>query len=340
MVLRTARAALEGPGPRTLPQALLLAAKGFCMGAADIVPGVSGGTIAFITGIYWELVAAIRSFDLGFVRRMLRLDIAGALSGVHLRFLVPLLTGILAALAAMSRVVGYLLAVYPLWIWSFFFGLIAASILVVGREAGLGSVWNWVSLALGAAVAFVVVGLIPADTPETLFFLFLCGALAICAMILPGISGAFILVLLGKYEYLTQVVLKNPLEPANLLVILVFGAGCGLGLAGFSRVLNYLLGRWHALTVSALTGFMIGSLRKIWPWKQVLETRTVGRKIFVIREANVLPESLDRTFFLALGCMVLGLVVVLLLDYVSRRRQRISDARQRDSDDAPDRCAA
>ncbi|THB66550.1 MAG: DUF368 domain-containing protein [Desulfovibrio sp.] len=303
------------------------------MGSADVVPGVSGGTIAFITGIYWDLVAAIRSFDWGFFTRLLRFDISGALSRAHLRFLIPLFFGIALAVLSMARVITFLLAEYPVWIWSLFFGLIAASILVVGKEAALRSVPGWVLLIAGAVGAYFLVGLIPATTPDSLFFLFACGALAICAMILPGISGAFILVLLGKYEYVAHLA-KNPLVGENVLPLVVFFAGCATGLMVFSRVLHYVLGRWRALSISCLTGFMLGSMRKIWPWKEVLESKIVGHKEIVLRERNILPEEYGQEFFIALGCMVVGFVVVLVLEKLSQHRKQDSDAVHQESDTA------
>lgn len=286
------------------------------MGGADIIPGVSGGTIAFITGIYEQLVDAIRSFDVEFVRRLFKLDITGALGAVHLRFLLCLLFGILTAVVSMARIIHYLLHEHPVEIWSLFFGLIAASIYVVGREIRPLNAVNMLFVLMGAVGSYLLVGMIPVSTPQTLPFIFLCGAIAICAMILPGISGAFLLLMLGKYEYVTGT-LKNPFVPENLLVIAVFAAGAGGGIIVFSRVLHYLLHRWHAATVSVLTGFMIGALRKVWPWKEVLEAATIRGKLHILREQNVLPETLDGSVLLAAGLALAGVAVVLLLHRLS-----------------------
>ncbi len=312
-----AQAFMASPGPRDVRGAALLWGKGFCMGAADIIPGVSGGTIAFITGIYTQLVDAIRSVDLDFARRLVRLDIPGALASVHLRFLVCLLFGILTALVGMARVMNYMLLAHPIEIWSVFMGLIAASIYVVGREIRPLNVTNLALVGLGAVGSFLLVGMIPVSTPETLPFIFLCGAIAICAMILPGISGAFLLLMLGKYEYVTRT-LKNPFVLDNFLVIVVFACGAAVGIIVFSRVLHYLLHRWHAATVSVLTGFMIGALRKVWPWKDVLETAVIRGKVHVLREMNVLPSGVDSELFVAIGLALAGAMAVLLLDRVSR----------------------
>lgn len=308
---------MESPGPRDLKGAALLWGKGFCMGGADIIPGVSGGTIAFITGIYTQLVDAIRSFDISFARKLFTLDISGALAGVHIRFLACLLFGILTAVVSMARVMNYMLHTHPVEIWSLFFGLICASIYVVGREIKPMDPANAGFVILGAVGSFGLVGMIPVSTPESLPFIFLCGSIAICAMILPGISGAFLLLMLGKYEYVTRA-LKNPFVMDNFLIIIVFAAGACAGIVLFSRLLHYLLSRWHAPTIAVLTGFMIGALRKVWPWKEVLESVTIRGKAHVLREQNVLPDMMSGEFFIAIVLAVVGIMAVLLLDRVSR----------------------
>lgn len=315
----------ESPGPQSWPQALLLWLKGFGMGTADIIPGVSGGTIALITGIYAKLVAAINSFDLAFARRLLRWDLSGALAGVHLRFLLPLLLGIATAIVLTSRVIHYLLLNHAVLVWSLFFGLIAASMLVVGRKVGRFTPAVGLAALLAAAAAFWLVGVIPVQTPEGLWFIFLSGAVAICAMILPGISGAFILVILGKYALMTGA-LKAPFEPANLLLILVFLAGALVGILAFAKLLNFLLARYHDLTMAALAGFMLGAMRKIWPWKEVLRTETIGGKPMVVQEANIWPPAIDGEFWAAVGLALLGLAVVLVIDRVSRRGEQAGEA--------------
>ncbi len=310
---RFAEAFGGSPGPRTRREAALLSLKGFCMGVADIIPGVSGGTVAFIMGIYDQLVDAIRSFDAGAARCLLRLDFTGALRRVHVRFLLPLLAGIAAAILSTARLMHHLLDAYPVQIWALFFGLIGASIVVVGRHIRPLSATNLLIMLLGAAAAYLIVGLIPVETTNALWFIFLCGAVAICAMILPGISGAFLLLILGKYHYVTGA-LKNPLLPENLAVIAVFCAGCAVGVTSFSRLLHWLLTRWHAATVAGLTGFMLGAMRKIWPWKEVLETRLMDGREMAVRAANVLPRAMDAEFWSACGLMLLGLCAVLALE--------------------------
>lgn len=307
------------PGPRSARKAAVLSLKGVCMGSADVIPGVSGGTIALITGIYEDLVNALRSFDLNVLRRVLTLDIKGALAKVHLRFLLALFSGIIVAILSLARLMNYLLRHHPIPTWSLFFGLIAASVLVVGKH-----VFGWcgragICFAAGIVAASFIVNLIPITTPEDLWFIFLCGIVAICAMILPGISGAFILLILGKYEFITGA-LKNPFLPQNLAVLLVFCLGCFLGLVGFSRVLNFLLNRFHNMTLAFLAGLIAGSLQKIWPWKEVLDSQIIRGKLHVIWGRPILPEVIDQGVYLALLMAVIGFITVWVIERLSQGR--------------------
>ena len=289
------------------------------MGSADVIPGVSGGTIALITGIYEELIQAIRSIDTAMLKKILKSDFKGALAHVHIRFLMSVFVGIGIAILSLARLMNYLLHHQPVYTWSLFFGLIVASIFVVGRQIN-----NWggiagISFIAGTAAATLIVSLIPVATPESLWFIFLCGLVAICAMILPGISGAFILLILGKYEFITAT-LKNPFLAHNALIIAVFGSGCVIGLLGFSRVLNFLLQRFHNLTIAFLTGLMTGSLLKIWPWKEVIETRMIRGKAHVIWGGNVLPESLGTEVVFAVVLAIIGFIAVMVIEGLSRKK--------------------
>ncbi|WP_229592699.1 DUF368 domain-containing protein [Pseudodesulfovibrio sediminis] len=313
---------MSTPGPTSLKSALLLWLKGVCMGGADIIPGVSGGTIAFITGIYSQLVDAIRSFDLAFGKRLITFDFPGALRTAHLRFILILLFGIMTAIVTMARVMNYMLHSHPVEIWSLFFGLIAASIFVVGREIKPLNAVNLAGVALGAVGSFLLVGMIPVTTPETLPFVFLCGSIAICAMILPGISGAFLLLMLGKYEYVTRT-LKNPFVWDNFVIIAAFAAGAVCGIMLFSRVLHFLLHRWHAATMSVLTGVMIGALRKVWPWKEVLESAVIRGKMLVLREQNVLPGEWSWEVGAACCLVLVGVMIVVALEWFSREKKSV-----------------
>jgi putative membrane protein len=313
------KAFFASPGPASIIEAGVLALKGLCMGSADVIPGVSGGTIALITGIYEDLIGALNSFDAAMVKKALNLDLKGALAGVHIRFLISLFIGIGVAIVSLARLMNFLLNHYPVFTWSLFFGLIAASILVVSRQV---STWNprtGLSLVAGIAVAAFIVNLIPMATPEALWFILLCGIIAICAMILPGISGAFILLILGKYEFITAT-LKNPFLPQNLIVILVFCMGCLIGLLGFSRLLNYLLKNFHHLTMAFLTGLMVGSIPKIWPWKELVETRMIGGQAHVIWGSNIMPQGWNSEVLAAIGLAVVGFIAVLLIEGLARDR--------------------
>ncbi len=306
----------KGPGPESVRDYLILMLKGLCMGVADIIPGVSGGTMAFITGIYDNLIDSIRSFNGKFFKSILTLNFTEAIAEAHLKFLIPLLMGIVVAMVSMARVIHVLLGTHPVQVWSLFFGLIAASILVVGKRVGEFSVKNVSAGLLGAVFSFILVGLIPVTTPDTLWFVFICASISICAMILPGISGAFILLLLGKYEFITGA-LRNPTTADNAAVLVAFVCGCAFGVSLFSRVLHYFLERHHAVTVSILTGFMAGAMRKIWPWKEVLDSVVIRGKTHVLSEANVLPSAINSELGMAVLLMVAGFSAVIILEWVS-----------------------
>ena len=308
---------MAGPGPDSARSAVLLALKGACMGAADTVPGVSGGTIALITGIYEDLLAAVKSVDLRAIGRLFRLDIRGAAAAVHLRFLLCLFLGIGLAVISLARLMNYLLAHHPVPTWSLFFGLIAASIWAVGRKVENRSFAAAGAFFIGAVGAYLVVGMVPARTPETLGFVFLSGMLAVCAMILPGLSGAFILLILGKYEFVLSL-MENPFLPEHMAVLGVLAAGCAAGLAGFARILKFLLDRYHNAALACLTGLMLGSMRKIWPWKEPAVTEEIHGRIMVIQEKNVLPDSLWPEPAVAVLLMMIGFGLVVALERLSR----------------------
>ncbi len=295
---------------------LLLFLKGAGMGAADVVPGVSGGTIAFITGIYEELLGSIRSVNGEAVKLLLRFNLKGFWKHVNGSFLVVLLAGIGFSLLSLSRLILYLLEYHPEMLWSFFFGLIVASALVVGKKITKWTVTVILAGLAGAAIAYYVTVASPTQTPEAYWFIFLSGAIAICAMILPGISGSFILVLLAKYEFIL-----SALKELRVGVMLTFGLGCLTGILIFSHVLNWMLKNYHSLTIALLTGFMIGSLNKVWPWKITLETYTDRHgAVKPLVQENVLPnEYLQVTGqepYLLYGVLlaILGFMLVYFLD--------------------------
>jgi len=310
------KAWMASPGPGTYSDHAILLLKGVCMGTADIVPGVSGGTIAFITGIYHALLTAISSFNWRTFLQVLRLHGKEALSELHLRFLVTLAAGITLAVVSTAHLMHYLLTEHPVQTWSLFFGLITASIIVVSHSIK-NRISSFPTLLLGTLLAYGLTGLIPLHTPEEPWFIFFCGVVAICAMILPGLSGSFILLVLGKYAFITAA-LRNPFMLENTQILLIFIAGCIAGILGFSRILRYGLMRWHDFTIAFLTGLMIGAMRKVWPWKVALESQIIRGKEYVIREENVWP-MMDGDLVIALLLMSTGFTLVLLLEKFSRR---------------------
>lgn len=274
---------------------------GLAMGAADVVPGVSGGTIAFIIGIYPRLLDAIEAFNLGFFKRIMRFQVREAAALIPWGFILPLLAGIATSIFSLAKAVTYTLATWPIIIWSFFFGLMITSILHLGKELELKVPATWAALAVGAVAGWLISGASNVDIGQSLPIYFVSAFIAICAMILPGISGAFILVLLGQYTHVIHAV-----ATLNFPVLIVFAAGCACGLMTFARVLNRLLKIWPKAIMAVLMGLMIGSLRTIWPWK------TAG--------ALTLPPAFDGEFFIALGCAVLGLALPFFLSMAAKRK--------------------
>jgi putative membrane protein len=252
------------------------------MGAADVIPGVSGGTVAFITGIYEELLHSLKSIDQESFQLLFRFRIADFWKKINGSFLISVLGGIVTSLISLAKLMTYLLDHYPIQIWSFFFGLILISSPLILRDIKKWDIGIVISFLVGVTMAYLITILSPTETPTHLFFILFCGALAICAMILPGISGAFILLLLGKYEYMI-----TALTGLNIPVILVFVTGCFFGLLGFSRLLSWILAHYRFLTLALLAGFMIGSLNKVWPWKEVT--------LFRLNHEGVRVPAFDRS---------------------------------------------
>ena len=253
---------------RKLPDYLVLGAKGMAMGAADVIPGVSGGTIAFITGIYEELINSIKSVNASLFRTLFREGIAAAWKQLNGNFLVAVFSGILISIFSLARLISWLLTNHQMLVWAFFFGLIIGSAIFVGKKIKKWNTLTVLMLLAGTTLAYYITIATPATTPEALWFIFISGGVAICAMILPGISGSFILLLMGKYEYILTAV-----KEFNAMVLLVFGLGCVTGIIAFSNIIAWLFRKFHNATLALLTGFMIGSLNKLWPWKQVVEER-------------------------------------------------------------------
>lgn len=301
---------------RTLVGYLSIFLRGFAMGSADVVPGVSGGTIAFITGIYEELLNSIRMVGRpAFIRAVFGLRIKEALSLINFPFLVALLVGVAAAVVTLAPGIEWMMNNQPVLLWSFFFGLVIASVWMVSRKIREWTPLLWLALLVGTVIAYWIVGLVPTQTPESWWFLILSGALAICAMILPGISGSFILLLLSKYEFFVSAVNQR-----DIVSLALAGIGAAIGIVTFAQILSWLFKRYHDLTVALLTGFMIGSLRKIWPWKEVLETITDRHgELIPIVQRNIAPNFMVNGAFnmevlYALLLALVGFVIVLMLE--------------------------
>lgn len=297
--------------PRTPLQYVRLYLTGFAMGVADLIPGVSGGTMAFILGIYTDLLTAIKSFSLDVLRLVGRFKLREALAHIPWQFLVALMLGIGTAILALARLMDWLLENQQVYLFAFFFGLIVASVIAVATHLKRSPL-VWVMLVVGTVGAFLLVNVLPLEMPHDPLTLFLSGMVAICAMILPGISGSFILLILGQYDFVLGAV-----SDLNLLVVLPVAAGSVVGLLVFSRVLSWLLKNYEQPTLATLVGFMIGSLWKIWPWKEVIETRVDRHgEVVPLVEANVWPNLLSFEFVFALLLLLAGFFLVSYLDHL------------------------
>lgn len=292
------------------------------MGAADVVPGVSGGTIAFISGIYEELINSIRSINLTAIRLLFRGHVREFWQAINGRFLVSIVVGILVSIVALVRAITYLLDHEPILIWSFFFGLVLASSITVCRTIEQRTWSRWLAFAVGAVAAYFITVATPAETPTGLWFIFLCGAIAICAMILPGISGSFILLLMGKYSYIMggiKELMSGVNAGYNLALLGCFAVGALVGITSFSRLLSWLLSRWKDVTIALLGGFMFGSLNKIWPWKETVEYYTNSHgELKPLVEVNIAPtEQVIPAIVLAL----VGFALVVGIEVAATRKQ-------------------
>ena len=254
---------------RSLKDYLVIGLKGACMGGADVIPGVSGGTIAFITGIYDEFVGSISKLDATAVQLLFKGKLRDFWKHINGSFLLAVLAGIGLSVVSLAGLMQMLLSDFPIQTWAFFFGLIVASSIFILRGISGWRVRDGLFLALGCVLGVVVCTLSPAQTPDALWFIFLSGAIAICAMILPGISGSFILLILGKYQYIMSCitgVVSGENVLSNLIILAVFLIGAAVGIVAFSKFLHWLLARWNKETLIVLAGFIIGSLVKVWPW--------------------------------------------------------------------------
>lgn len=288
------------------------------MGAADVVPGVSGGTIAFMTGIYEELVGSLNNINMKAVKLLFTGKIKEFWEHINGKFICSVLLGILISVLSLAKIMTFLLEHHPIQTWAFFFGLIVASSIFMIRDIKGWGIKEVLFMAFGIVLGVTVCTLSPTNTPEALWFVFLSGAVAICAMILPGISGSFILLILGKYHFILKQVddLTSGIVGKNVLILVVFVLGCVVGILAFSKFLHWLLGKWEKETLIVLIGFIIGSLVKVWPWSDQA----------ALAEAQVLrgglPAPLDMQIPSALIFFAVGLTVVSMIQFLSARSKK------------------
>lgn len=287
--------------------------KGMAMGAANVIPGVSGGTIALITGIFERLINSIKSFDAKALRLIMKGDLPGFVRKTDLFFLLIVLLGAVLSVLSLARILGYLFDFYPIFIWSYFFGLIVASVFFVGKTVERYTIPVLLVFVLGATVAASLSLLSPASGNDHFFYLFLCGVAAMCSMILPGLSGSFILILMGNYE----LIMINAVNELDLTILFPVALGAGAGLLFFSHLLSWVYQRYKNETISLLTGFIAGSLLILWPWKNVHyrvdqsgEMLLRGGDPVVQQYVPFLPNHLTPEVLAALLFMLLGVLTI------------------------------
>jgi putative membrane protein len=306
---------------RNLKDNILLFLKGIAMGGADVVPGVSGGTIAFISGIYEELINSLKSINFASLKLLLGGQFKLFWQAINGNFLIILFSGILLSIKSLASLMTFLMNNHPIELWAFFWGLIVISSVVVLRQIKQWSAGVLITGLAGVVIAFVITSLSPAETSDSLIMVFFSGVLGISAMILPGISGAFILLILGKYKMLI-----TALSELDLVIISVFIAGCIVGILSLVRLIAWLLNKYHDLAVSLLAGFMMGSLNKIWPWKEILEYRVNrhGEQVPLL-DNNVFPNEYyeitgkDPHIIQALLFMAIGFFIVVVIEKIALR---------------------
>lgn len=305
---------------KRIGERIILFLKGMGMGSADIVPGVSGGSIALVTKIYEELLESINSFDFAALKLLLQFNILGFWKKINGSFLFPLVLGIFTSIFAFSKAITFLIEHFPIPLWSFFCGLILISAIIILRDIKRWSLMAIFMFPIGVILAYFITELPMISLPNTIWLTFISGAIAICAMILPGISGSFLLLILGKYEYILMAV-----NDKNFLVLGIFALGCITGLLLFSRVISWFLKNFHGLTLSFLSGFMIGSINKIWPWKKILTYRisSTGIQKPLLTE-NILPHVYlaetgeEPAFLVAILAFLVGVVLVVGIERLAQ----------------------
>jgi len=288
--------------------------KGMAMGAANVIPGVSGGTIALITGIFERLINAIKSFNLIAIKLLFSGKLKEFISHTDLYFLLAIFSGIGASIITVARLFSYLFEFYPIYIWSFFFGLILASVVFVGKTIEKWNLGVIISFVVGVSSALSITLLTPASENDSFFYLLLCGVVAICSMILPGLSGSFVLILMGNY----QLVMIDAINELRIDILLPVAIGAAGGLLAFSYILSWVFKRYKDQTLSILTGFILGSLGIIWPWKNAI-IEYFGEKEKVTGYSYYFPE-LNSEFYIAFGLIILGIFTIWIMEKTASKK--------------------
>ena len=297
--------------------------KGIGMGAANVIPGVSGGTIALITGVLERLVNSIKSFDLKAIQLLLKGKLQAFAMHTDFYFLLALLSGILIALFSLARILDFMFLNYPVYIWSYFFGLILASVYFVGKTVGTWTPAAIIFFILGSGIAIMISFLNPAEGNENFFYLMLCGIAGVCSMILPGLSGSFILILMGNYH----LIFIEAVNHLRIDILFPVASGIAVGFIGFSHLLSWVFRRFRKQTISLLTGFILGSLLIIWPWKETIyaigpsgETLFKNNEPVIARYLPVLPETFSVEVAVAILIMLSGIISIWLIERSAEKK--------------------
>lgn len=297
--------------------------KGIAMGAANVIPGVSGGTIALITGIFEKLINSIKSFDFKAVKLLFSGKFKEFTAYTDLSFLIAVFIGIGISIVSLARILDYLFVNHPVYIWSYFFGLILASVYFVGKTISKYTVSVILFFIFGTAIAIFISILNPAAENDSFFYLLICGVVAMCSMILPGLSGSFVLILMGNYE----LVMIDAVNEFNLKILGTLLLGAVAGLLAFSHLLSWILKKFKALTIAVLTGFILGSLSIIWPWKnEIFKTDKLGNQILISGEPIIqgyeryIPETFNTQIIIALCLMILGIISIWAIEKFAEKK--------------------
>ncbi|MBU1013823.1 MAG: DUF368 domain-containing protein [Bacteroidetes bacterium] len=301
---------------------IILFVKGIGMGVANVIPGVSGGTIALITGIFERLVNSIKSFDLKAVKLLFGFKFKLFADYTDFKFLISILLGVFVAIISLARLFDYLFVNYPVYIWAYFFGLVLASVYFVGKTVEKWNLRVILTFIIGSAVAVAVSIMNPSAENDNFFFLILCGVVAICSMILPGLSGSFVLILMGNYK----LVMIDAVNNLDLVIITPVAIGAVVGIIAFSHLLSWVFKRYRNETISLLTGFILGSISILWPWKKTIymvndlgETILKNGQPIIQKYEQVLPQSYNSGFWIALFLILLGIISIWITESLAKK---------------------